>query len=154
MSMTVSGTYTTVDLADLSMKAVYNETDGYYHLNSADGPILFIDLTSSSQFVASIQVICGYQRMGAYIYDMNGNITEKRSYNELFFQYGMPETAEEAVDSPIRVPLTAKLAEAVQSFGERNGWWSEGEANIFTSAMMGAPYNQEYAWLLYCGYFA
>ena len=154
LSMTVSGSYTTVDLADLSMKAVYNETDGYYHLNSADGPILFIDLTSSSQFVASIQVICGYQRMGAYIYDMNGNITEKRSYNELFFQYGMPETAEEAVDSPIRVPLTAKLAEAVQSFGERNGWWSEGEANIFTSAMMGAPYNQEYAWLLYCGYFA
>ena len=154
LSMTVSGNYTTVDLADLSVKAVYNETDGYYHLNSADGPILFIDLTSSSQFVASIQVICGYQRMGAYIYDMNGNITEKRSYNELFFQYGMPETAEEAVDSPIRVPLTAKLAEAVQSFGERNGWWSEGEANIFTSAMMGAPYNQEYAWLLYCGYFA
>ena len=154
LNMTVSGTYTTVDLADLSMKAVYNEADGYYHLNSADGPILFIDLTSTSQFMASIQVICGNQRMGAYIYDMNGNITEKRSYNELFFQYGMPETAEEVVETPIRVPLTKKLAEAIQSFGDKNGWWSEGDTNIFTSAMLGAPYNQEYAWLLFCGYYA
>ena len=154
LSMTVSGTYTTVDLSDLSLKAVYNETDGYYHLNSADGPILFIDLTTSSPFVASIQMICGNQRMGAYIYDMNGSIVEKRSYNELFHQYGMPETAEETVDSPIRVPLTAKLAEAIQSFGDRNGWWGEGDANIFTSVMLGAPYNQEYAWLLYCGYYA
>ena len=154
LNVTVSGEYTTVDLSDLTIKAVYNETDGYYHLNSEDGPILFIDLTSNSQFVASIQIICGNQRMGAYIYDINGNITEKRSYNELFFQYGMPETAEEVVDSPIRVPLTDKLAEAVQSFGERNGWWSDGDGNIFTAAMLGAPYNRDYAWLLYCGYYA
>ena len=154
LSVTVSGTYTAVDLADLSIKAVYNETDGYYHLNSEDGPLLFIDLTSNSQFVASIQIICGTQGMGAYIYDMNGNIVEKRSYNELFFQYGMPATAEEMVDSPIRVPLTAKLAEAIQNFGDGNGWWSEGDGNIFTSVMLGAPYNQEYAWLLYCGYYA
>ena len=61
LNMTVSGTYTTVDLADLSTKAVYNKMDGYYHLNSADGPILFIDLTSNSRFVASIQGICGNQ---------------------------------------------------------------------------------------------
>ena len=155
LNMTVSGAYTTIDLTDLSIKAVYNEEDGYYHLNSADGPILFIDLTSDSQFVASIQIICGNQRMGTYVYDVNGDIIEKRSYNELFFQYGMPETSEEVVDSPIRVPLTEKLAEAIQNFGSRNGWWNaDAEGNIFVSALMGAPYNREFAWLLYCGYYA
>ena len=148
------GAYTTVDLTDLTLKAVYNEVDGYYHLGSVDGPILFIDLTTNTSYVSSVQTICGYQRMGTYIYDGNGNIVEKRSYNELFLQYGMPDSADATVDEPLRVPLTAKLAEAIQSFGDKNGWWSEAsESNIFTQALLGAPYNQEFAWLLYCGYY-
>ena len=155
LSMSVSGTYTAIDLTDLSLRAVYNETDGYYHLGTADGPIIFIDLTSDSQFISSIQTICANQRMGTYIYDINGNITEKRSYNELFIQYGMPSSTDTSVDQPIRVPLTEKLAEAIQVFGDKNGWWSpNADVNIFTQALLGAPYNQAYAWLLFCGYYA
>ncbi len=155
LNMSVSGTYTTIDLTDLTVKAVYNEADGYYHLGSETGPIIFIDLTSDSRFVSSIQTICGYQRMGTYIYDINGKIVEKRSYNELFLQYGMPDNADTAVDPPIRVPLTKKLAEAIQTFGDKNGWWKpDSDTNIFTKALLGAAYNQEYAWLLYCGYYA
>lgn len=155
LNTTVSGTYTTIDLTNLSLKAVYNETDGYYHLNTADGPIIFIDLTSDSKFVDSIQTICGNQRIGTYVYDINGNVVEKRSYNELFLQYGMPNAAGTPVDAPIRVPLTQKLAEAIQNFGEQNNWWNPTlGSNIFTLALLGAPYNQQYAWLLYCGYYA
>ena len=155
LNMTVSGTYTVIDLTDLTVKAVYNENDGYYHLGTEDGPIIFIDLTSNSQYVSSIQTICGNQRMGAYIYDAYGKIVEKRSYNELFIQYGMPDSADTKVDSPIRVALTAKLAEAIQSFGDRNDWWDpKSDANIFNAILLGAPYNQEYAWLLFCGYYA
>ncbi len=155
LSMTPDGTYTSIDLTDLTVKAVYNESDGYYHLGAEDGPIIFIDLTTNSKFVSSIQTICGNQRMGAYIYDSDGNVVEKRSYNELFIQYGMPSSADVTVDSPIRVPLTAKLAEAIKSFGEKNSWWNpDSEANIFTSVLLGAPYNREYAWLLFCGYYA
>ena len=91
--------------------------------------------------------------MGLYIYDENGTITEKRSYNELFHQYGMPTDSDTVLTKDICVPLTAKLAEAVQTFGEKNGWWANGESNIFTSTLIG-PYNQAYAWLLFCGYYA
>ena len=154
LSTTLSGTYTTIDLTDLSVKAVYNEADGYYHLGSKDGPIIFIDLTSDSQFVSSIQTICANQRMGAYIYDVNGNLVEKRSYNELFIQYGMAAPGEDPIKDPIRIPLTKKLAEAIQTFGDKNNWWNPtSDANIFTPALLGAPYNQEYAWLLFCGYY-
>ena len=149
-----SGTYNVIDLTDLTIKAVYNETDGYYHLGAVDGPIIFIDLTSGTNYVSSIQAICGNQRMGEYVYDMNGKVIEKRSYNELFHQYGMPSTADATVDEPVRVPLTAKLATAIQNFGEKNGWWSEtSESNIFTQALLGAPYNRDFAWLLFCGYY-
>ena len=155
LNISVEGEYSPIDLTDLSITAVYNESDGYYHLGSEDGAIIFIDLTSHSQYVSSIQTICGHQRMGAYIYDANGNVVEKRSYNELFIQYGMPDNADTPVDPPIRVPLTAKLAEAIQSFGDKNGWWKpDSEANIFAPVLLGAPYNQEYAWLLFCGYYS
>jgi len=155
LNISVEGEYSPIDLTDLSITAVYNESDGYYHLGSEDGAIIFIDLTSHSQYVSSIQTICGHQRMGAYIYDANGNVVEKRSYNELFIQYGMPDNADTPVDPPIRVPLTEKLAEAIQSFGDKNGWWKpDSETNIFTPVLLGAPYNQEYAWLLFCGYYS
>ena len=155
LNMSVEGTYQAIDLTDLSITAVYNESDGYYHLGSEDGAIIFIDLTSDSRYISSIQTICGHQRMGSYIYDGNGNVVEKRSYNELFIQYGMPDNADTPVDPPIRVPLTAKLAEAIKSFGDRNGWWTpDSDTNIFTPSLLGAPYNQEYAWLLYCGYYS
>lgn len=146
-----TGSYTAIDLTDLFIKAVFNKTDGYYHLNSENGPVIYIDLTSDSRYVSSIQTICANQRMGTYIYDLNGKVVEKRSYNELFHQYGMP-TDTSAVDKPIRIPLTEKLAEAVKAFGNKNSWWDENsESNIFKKVLMSTPYNQEYAWLLYCG---
>ena len=46
------------------------------------------------------------------------------------------------------------LAEAVKDFGDKNGWWADNsDTNIFTRVLLGAPYNQQYAWLLYCGYY-
>ncbi len=153
LAMQPTGTYTPIDLTDLSVKAVYNESDGYYHLGSKTGPLLFIDLTSDTQYVSSIQTICGLQGMNTYIYDDAGTVIEKRSYNDLFLQYGMPSDSSAKVDAPIRVALTPKLAEAIQVFGEKNGWWKTGsESNIFTDKLFGA-YNQEYAWLLFCGYY-
>ena len=155
LAMNPTGTYTPVDLTDLSVKAVYNEADGYYHLGSKTGPLLFIDLTSNTPYVSSIQTICGNQGMNTYIYDATGTVIEKRSYNELFAQYGMPSEASAAVDAPIRVALTEKLAESIKVFGEKNGWWkTDSDSNIFTQVLLGSPYNQEYAWLLFCGYYA
>ena len=153
LSASKEGTYTAIDLTDMSVSAVFNDVDGYYHLGSADGPIIFIDLTSDSRFISSIQTICANQRIGAYIYDENGNVAEKRSYTELFIQYGMPSDST-PVEEPIRIPLTQKLAEAIQKFGDRSGWWGDNpDINIFNKVLLGSSYNQEYAWLLYCGYY-
>lgn len=151
LSSKPEGEFTVIDLTDLSVTAVYNTSDGYYHLGDANGPVLYIDLTTNTQYIPSIQTICANQRMGTYIYDNSGKIAEKRSYNELFMQYGMPADSTE-VEEPIRIPLTAKLAEAVKTFGNANDWWREGStSNIFTAVHNTQPYNSEYAWLLYCG---
>lgn len=155
LALKPAGTFTAVDVTDVTLSAVFNPADGYYHLGSVDGPVLFIDLTSDTPYISSIQTICANQRMGLYIYDDNGNIVEKRSYNELFHQYGMPTDTTAPEGGDIRVPLTAKLAEAILKFGEKSGWWAPGsEKNIFTANLAGASYNQTFAWLLFCGYYA
>ena len=149
-----NGTYTAIDLTDLSVTAVFNSADGFYHLGSMDGPIIFLDLTSDSMFISSIWTICSNQRMGIYITDNSGNVVEKRSFNELYIQYGMPDNGDAQISEPIRVPLTQRLADSIKAFGDKNGWWKDGaETNIFTPVLLGAPYNSTYAWLLFCGYY-
>lgn len=149
-----TGTFTTVDVTEASLRAVFNDADGYYHLGTADGPILYIDLTTDTAYIPSVQIICANQRMGLYVYDDNGNVIEKRSFNELFHQYGMPTDDTAPEGGPVRVPLTQKLAEAIQSFGEKSEWWKPGsEKNIFSNAGFNG-YNQAFAWLLFCGYYA
>lgn len=149
------GTWNKVDLTDLTLNAVLNETDGFYHLGTANGPILFIDLTSDTPYINSVQTICANQRMGIYVYDDAENVIEKRSYNELFHQYGMPTDTSAPEGGAIRVPLTEKLAAAIREFGEKSEWWKAGsEKNLFTREIADAVYNQSFAWLLFCGYYA
>ncbi len=148
-----TGTYTAFDLSDLTISAHYNEEDGYYHLGSVDGPVIYIDLTSNTKYINSIQVICAHQGMGVYVYDDFGGLLEKRSFYELFLQYGMPSDTTPP-DAPIRVPLSMKLAEAIKTYGDRADWWKPGsEQNLFTKNVPTAVYNQDYAWLLFCGVF-
>ena len=150
-----TGTWNTVDLTDMDLRAFYNENDGFYHMGGVDGPILYIDLTSESAYIGSVQAICANQRMGIYVYDDAGNVIEKRSFNELFLQYGMPSDDTAPENGPVRVPLTQKLATAIQSFGEKSDWWTPGSSNnIFSITLSGMGYNQAFAWLLFCGYYA
>lgn len=148
-----TGTYTAFNLSDTTISAHYNEADGYYHLGSVNGPVIYIDLTSDTRYISSVQTICANQRMGVYVYDDFGGLLEKRSFNELFQQYGMPGD-DTPVDDPIRVPLTARLADAIRDYGNKVGWWNpDSSQNLFTLGLPGAIYNQDFAWLLFCGVF-
>jgi hypothetical protein len=118
-----------------------NETDGYYHLGTADGPIVYIDLNAETPYIASIETICANQRIGVYVYDDNGEFVKKLSFSELFVQYEFG-----------RVPLTEKLAYAIKTFGEWQGWWDFSKSNhIFHDNYM--VVNVDIAWLLFCGYY-
>ena len=132
------------DLTDKNAKAVYNENDGYYHLNSADGPVLFITLGEDINNIGkidSIKTICEHQRMGEYVYDENGKVIAKNSFNELFEQYSYGT-----------VPLTEKLAHAIKSFGTNYSWWdASSSVNIFGTELSRIVLDNAY--LVACGYF-
>lgn len=132
--------YQIFDVKSTSLSVVYNETDKYYHLNSADGPIIFIDLGTASEYLASFKDIYANQAIRVMITNEDGSVT-KESYGEMMELYGFG-----------RVPLTKALAYAVQIFGEYNGWWDfDGDFSIFGDDKLFV--NRDNAWLFYCGYY-
>ena len=137
----VSEGFTYLDLTDDTLKVVLSSKDGYYHVGSEDGPVVFITLDKGNEYLDSIQTVCSFQRMGVIVYDEKGNLVEKQSFNELFEQYSFGT-----------VPLTEKLAYAIKSFGEARDWWDFSTQNhIFHDNYLHIV--QENAWLFACGTF-
>ena len=129
------------NITDPTLSAVYNEEDGYYHLNAADGPVLFVRLGEASDYLASFETVCETSRMGAYIYDEDGNFVTKESYNELFIQHSFAT-----------VPLTEEIAHAIKNHGASAKWWDMTyDGNLF--ANVAATLVGENAWLFACGTF-
>jgi len=125
---------------------VYSEKDGYYHLESADGPVLYVRIGSKSSYQEAFTTIVGTSNLGKYIYDENGEFVRKERYNEIFFAYAA------AADSKYSVyPLDEDLYYILKGLGEI-GWYDKTSYNyIFKEEeIIVMPYN---GWLFACVYF-
>ncbi len=135
---------TNIDVTDPSFKVVYSETDGYYHVGTADGPVVMMHLTSASPYLAPLSDVAGTALIGKIFYDENGTFVKKEAYNELFLQYIGKE------DINGCVPLDKYLAHALQNRGEYCGWWDEDKMMYLFGDI--AIYKPN-AWLFACGYY-
>lgn len=113
------------DITDKTLSVVKGE-DGYYHLNTVDGPVIMVRVASSSKYLASFKDICDKTRISCIEYDENGDVTLKESYNELFLAYAGK------CDGAGICPLTDELARAIKKAGQFSGWF-EGENTIFVT---------------------
>jgi len=142
---TVSGTFKDIDVTNPSVTVVYNETDGYYHYGTADGPVVFIRITTDSPYLAALTTVAEKSRVGVYQYDENGKFTGKESYHNMIAAYA------EIVNGDGVCPLTPELEYMIKTFGEYQKWWDLSfSGNIFQDKIV-AP---ETAWLFICGYYA
>ncbi len=136
-----SGTLTDLDVEkDLDLAVVLGE-DGYYHYGTADGPMVFVRITSDSRWVEDFVKMCETDRLRAYFYDENGNFLRKEGYNTLFAAYG------EVANADGVVPLNEQLAYVIQNTGRHMGWWDfEKNSDIFGDAIV----DKDIAWLFAC----
>jgi hypothetical protein len=135
-----------LDAAAAEIQVYFNEKDGYYHLNSIDGPVLYVRISSKSSYQEAFTTIVGTSNLGKYIYDENGEFVMKERYNEIFFAY------EKAADPKYGVyPLDEDLYYILKGLGEI-GWYDKTHHNyIFKEeAIIVMPYN---GWLFACVYF-
>lgn len=144
------------DVTDSSLSVVYNEKDGFYHLNTVDGPIIFVRINTALikevteeetiyAYLPSFVSMCGTDRLCKYFYDEDGNVILKESYNDMFYGY------EELCGTMGMYPLNEQLATVIKNIGEHKGWFNlEGPLHIFGENAGSVV--AENAWLFACAY--
>lgn len=141
---THGATLTDIDVTNPDVSVVYNESDGYYHYGSADGPVVFIRIDSASPYLDSLVAITEKTRLGAYIYDDEGNFLRKESYHNMIDAY------KAVCDENGVCPLTPELEYMIKIFGEKQQWWDfSGGNDIFGDKIV----PEATAWLFICCYY-
>ncbi len=131
-------------------KFVFNKVDGFYHLNSENGPLVLVRLAEDCDYIACFKTILDRSGVSKYFFDDKGEFVKKESYSECLLEYI------EYVDEVEGVyPLTEDLKYIIQQRGEYVGWWNiESNGYIFkdVAGNNDPSINPEIAWLLMCCY--
>ena len=132
---------------------VFNESDGFYHIGTEDGPLVLMYLTAASKYLDDLVTVASVSSICHYFYDEGGKFIKRETYNECILKYG--EYADEAAGV---YPLTKDLMYVIQQHGAYYGWWNMENRNtcLFKdengNIMPGV--NPEIAWLFACCYIA
>ena len=136
-----------VNLSSTSVNLVLNSTDGYYHLNSANGPTVYVNLDTSAPYIG-MRAFLGLvgsagNSLTQHFYDEEGVLIRREDYTDLMIEYV------NARDSKYGIyPLTEDLKYMFQQGGSRKGWWDkEGHNYLFSDV---PNLNTEIAWMFAC----
>lgn len=144
---------------DLTASAdTYNlvlDSKGYYHLDSADGPLVLVRLgekSGGSKFLDSFETILEHSGVTKYFFEEDGTFIKKESYSECLLEY-----IEYMDENSGMYPLTEDLKYIIQMRGDHYGWFdASGNTYIFVD-QNGVPVpgiNEEISWLFMCCYIA
>lgn len=131
---------------------VYNEADGFYHLNSADGPLVLVRLGKDSKYLSCFKTILENSGVVKYFFDEEGNFLKKESYSECLLEYIENMDADNGV-----YPLTEDLKHIIQQRGDHSGWFDPKESLYLFKDANGVEIpgiNPETSWLFMCCYIA
>ena len=140
------GALTAFDVTNVTLKAVYNEADGYYHLNSVNGPILYVNLNKENPYVSPIAKISETEHFGYYVYDDNGMFDYKISYVDTLLKY-----IENADENTGVYPMTYDLALIIKEVGTKKGWFTADNGSISNLFFDGVQITVN-SWLFACCY--
>lgn len=133
--------------ADTDSVKIVLGSDGYYYLNSAAGPRLYMNLGPNARYVSMYNML-GHQGFGGTFFgcifrDENGN--RKEEYNTLMDKYI------EAIDPTYGVyPLTEDLVYMMRNGGDNKGWWDPDNAQCLfldENDQLDSTINLDIAWM-------
>jgi hypothetical protein len=133
-------------------KLVLNETDGFYHLNDANGPLVLMYLGEDVQYLDCFKTILDHTGVNRYFFDENGEFLRKESYGECLLQYIACMDETKGV-----YPLTEDLKYILQMEGEDAGWFDTNNSLYLFNDDNGNfvdGINNEISWLFMCCYIA
>ncbi len=141
------------------------DSDGYYHLDSENGPLVLVRLGVDNSYTASFKTMMENTGIRAYFYDENGNFLRREDYYSYLVEYTgrasnrvNPEPVAGAMDADAGVyPLTEDLKYIIQNHGRHSGWFDfESKRCLFRDENdeIMTNINPEIAWLFMCCYIA
>lgn len=117
--------------------------DGFYHLGTADGPVLYVDLISD-----------GFDMSGAWsgygALTMRGEYVDAEGVSHYYDFLGAMYDYNLALNEDGMYPLTEDLAIYIQAFGGYQGWYMPGLSSF--EAIKAGDFNEDSAWLVACYY--
>lgn len=79
-------TFVDITGATNDYKLYYNETDGYYHIGSENGPVAYVSFGESTPYI-SYKKLLETTGVKSFIYDKNGNLVKKEDYTNCIIDY-------------------------------------------------------------------
>ena len=144
-------TYVDITGTTADNQVVFNETDGYYHFGTADGPVVYVDLGKNSPNISLQVMIQGDGPMGGaplrnYFWTGEGhnkeNFVKKEDYTNIMVSYF------DNMDETLGVyPLTQDLVYIIQNACA--DWWDETSPNFVLEG-----WNPEIGWMFALCYLA
>lgn len=140
-----------ISAASAGYTLVLNKNDGFYHLDSADGPLVLVRLGVNSSYMAGYQKVLETAGVVKYFFDENGEFVKKESYSDCLLEYIA------CMDSDAGVyPLTEDLKYIIQQNGDHSGWWNAEKSTYLFKDAAGnnIAVREDIAWLFMCCYIA
>ena len=141
-------------LKEFDLKAdkvnLVKDSKGWYHVDSADGPLVVMLLGENSAYLDAFKTIVDKSRVGKHFYDEDGKFIRKESYNECLLEYIAVMDEKAGV-----YPLTDDLQYILQQRGDYYGWYdAEGDQYLFRdqNGEKIPGINKEISWLFPCRY--
>ena len=139
-----------VDVTDGKVETAVLGEDGYYHLNTVDGPILFVDLNSN---ILSLIEAYGYGQVKVTVVNEDGSYTTTNYYDAITEYYG----------TGMFCVLTEDLITIYKELGNDKGWYDAEKPlgnylfqNVIDDGNGGVDYENipcdENAWMFACAY--
>jgi len=125
-----------VNVTDGKPQKAVLDSEGYYHLDSVDGPVLVVDLTGDD---VNLQVAMSTGNIAHYEKNEKGQTIRKIDYRDAL-------TAYLSVSDGGCYPMTEDLAQIYQNYGADAGWYLE-SSFIFQGVIP-----DEDGWLFACSY--
>lgn len=138
-------TYVNIEGKTEDYNFVKSDVDGYYHLGTEDGPVIYVHLGEGAPHISLQTVIMGDGLAGGasirrYFFDENEKFVKKEDYTDILVTYF------DNMDPDLYIyPLNDDLIYIIKNGCE--GWWTESSPDyIFDDC------NSEIGWMFACCY--
>lgn len=131
------------------------DDQGFYHLDSADGPMVYTYLTVKSQYLDPLKIVSEKSKIGKIFWKEAGVYTKESFEKQEVYNECVNAYCEVADETAGVYPLTDDLMYILQQHGEYYGWWNtESHSYLFKDAngLNDTTVNPDVAWLFACCY--